>query len=226
MKKLSNRLLKLAEYVVPGSFVADIGSDHCLLPIFLCQEGLITGAFAVDNKKGPYGRMVEAIEEAGLEDKISHSLSDGIEKLDPRCDTVVLAGMGGRLISEILTSHKERLENVKYILVDAHTDLEFVYEALASLGYKIEMSTFLIDKGKPYDIMRWKKAETKPSYTELEKKYGYFNIRHPNEAWREYYARQIEVSENIKKALPKDSDKISELDAQIQEIKNILKIGE
>ena len=226
MKKLYNRLLKLAEYVVTGSFVADIGSDHCLLPIFLCQEGMVRGAFAVDNKKGPYGRMVEAIKEAGLEDKISHSLSDGIEKLDSRCDTVVLAGMGGRLISEILTSHKERLENVRYILVDAHTDLEFVYEALASLGFEIEMSTFLIDKGKPYDIMRWRKAETKPSYTALEKKYGYFNVRHPNEAWKEYYARQIEVSENIKKALSKDSDKIKELDAQINEIKNILKLGD
>lgn len=226
MKKLSNRLLKLAEYVVPGSFVADIGSDHCLLPIFLCQQGLVTGAFAVDNKKGPYGRMLDAIKEAGLEDKISHSLSDGIEKLDPRCDTVVLAGMGGRLISEILTSHKERLENVRYILVDAHTDLEFVYDALASLGYEIEMSTFIIDKDKPYDIMRWKKANTNPSYTATEKKYGYFNVRHPNEAWREYYTRQIEVSENIKRALPKDSSKIKELDTQINEIKDILKIGD
>lgn len=226
MKKLSNRLLKLAEYVVPGSFVADIGSDHCLLPIFLCQQGLVTGAFAVDNKKGPYGRMVEAIKEAGLEEKIFPSLSDGIEKLDPRCDTIVLAGMGGRLISEILTSHKERLENVKYILVDAHTDLEFVYDALASLGYEIEMSEFLIDKDKPYDIMRWRKAATKPSYTSLEKKYGYFNVRQPNKAWIDYYSRQIEISENIKKVLPKDSGKIQELETQISKIKNILKIGD
>ena len=187
---------------------------------------MVTGAFAVDNKKGPYGRMVEAIKEAGLEEKISPSLSDGIEKLDPRCDTIVLAGMGGRLISEILTSHKERLVNVKYILVDAHTDLEFVYDALASLGYEIEMSEFLIDKDKPYDIMRWRKAVTKPSYTSLEKKYGYFNVRKPNKAWRDYYSRQIEVSENIKKVLPKDSGKIQELEAQIRETKNILKIGD
>ena len=68
MKRLSNRLLKLAEFIVPGSFIADIGSDHCLLPIFLCEQNLIEGAFAVDNKEGPYSRMIKAIKDAGLED--------------------------------------------------------------------------------------------------------------------------------------------------------------
>ena len=223
MKRLSNRLLKLAEFIVPGSFIADIGSDHCLLPIFLCEQNLIEGAFAVDNKEGPYSRMVKAIKDAGLEDKISYSLSNGIEKLDPRCDTVVLAGMGGRLISEILTSHKERLENVEYIVIDAHTDLFIVYETLVSLGYEIEMSFFLVDKDKPYDIMRWKKAEKEAHYSSFEKKYGYFNVRQPNEAWKHYYEKQLKILEKIKGSLSADSKKAGELGAEINEIKTILK---
>ena len=222
MKRLSNRLLKLAEFIVPGSFIADIGSDHCLLPIFLCEQNLIKGAFAVENKEGPYNRMVKAIKDAGLEDKIAYSLSSGIEKLDPRCDTVVLAGMGGRLISEILTSHKERLDNVQHILVDAHTDLDIVYETLTSLGYEIEMGHFLMDKGKPYDIMRWKKSEKEPQYSDIEKKYGYFNVKHPNEAWKQYYERQLGILEKIKSSLPSDSQKAGELEVEISEIKNIL----
>ena len=226
MKRLSDRLLKIADFIVPGSFIADIGSDHCLLPIFLCEENKIAGAFAVDNKEGPYSRMVKAILDSGLEGKISYSLSSGIEKLDPRCDTVVLAGMGGRLISEILSSHKEKLNNVKYILVDAHTDSEIVYKTLASLNYEIEKGSFLLDKGKPYDIMRWKKCVSKPVYTRLERKYGYFNVRDPNEAWKEYYTQQIQIFNKIKRALPMNSPKAEELSAEIEEVENILNINE
>ena len=222
MKRLSNRLLKLAEFIVPGSFIADIGSDHCLLPIFLCEQNLIRGAFAVDNKEGPYNRMVKAIKDAGLENKISYSLSSGIEKLDPRCDTVVLAGMGGRLISEILTSHKERLKNVNDIVIDAHTDLYIVYETLTSLGYKIENGFFLMDKGKPYDIMRWKKAEKEPSYSYMEKKYGYFNVKHPNDSWKDYYQKQIEIIAKIRSSLLPNSQKAVELTTEINEIQSIL----
>ena len=226
MKKLSNRLTKLAEFIVPGSFIADIGSDHCLLPIFLCEEGKIAGAFAVENKEGPYTRMVKAIKESGYEDMIAYSLSDGIEKLDSRCDTVILAGMGGRLISEILSSHKERLENVKYIVVDAHTDLEIVYETLASLNYEIEKSLFFLDKDKPYEVMRWKKANKKPVYTCLERKYGYFNVKDPNEAWKEYYTKQVRILERIKRALPMNSLKADELADEIEEVESILNINE
>ena len=127
------------------------------------------------------------------------------------------------VLEEELTDHKERLENVQYIVIDAHTDLDIVYETLISLGYEIEKGHFLIDKGKPYDIMRWKKSEKEPNYSPLEKKYGYFNVKHPNEAWKQYYEKQLQILEKIRSSLSPDSPKAGELGVEISEIKTLLK---
>lgn len=224
MKNLSKRLLTIASFVKKGSFVADIGSDHCLLPIFLCEEEKIVGAFAVDNKPGPYERMVKAINSSGYKDKITASLSSGIESLDPRADTVVLAGMGGFLISEILLSHKEKLENVKNVIVDAHTDMQEVYKALSGLGFELKESKFLLDNGKPYDVMLWERSEKDISYSEMEMKYGFFNLTNPNDDWKEFYVRRMSTNEKIISSLPKENEKILLLKKENEEIKNILKV--
>ena len=84
------------------------------------------------------------------------------------------------------------------------------------------MSFFRMDKDKPYDIMRWKKAEKEAHYSSFEKKYGYFNVKHPNNAWKQYYERQLGILEKIKGSLPFDSQKAGELGVEISEIKNIL----
>lgn len=222
MKNLSKRLLTIASFVKEGSFIADIGSDHCLLPIFLCKEGKISGAFAVDNKPGPYERMVLAINSSGFKEIISASLSSGIEKLDPRADTVILAGMGGILISEILLNHKENLKNVKNIIVDAHTDMHEVYKALSSLGYALKDSRFLLDNEKPYDVMLWEKASEKVTYSDKEMKYGLFNLSKPNDDWRKYYSHRIEINKKLISMLPKGNEKIALLEKEDNEIEEIL----
>ena len=67
MKRLSARLQAIAEMVEPGSYLADVGSDHALLPIHLVESGKISWAMAIENKIGPYLHMTQAIDEAGLQ---------------------------------------------------------------------------------------------------------------------------------------------------------------
>lgn len=222
MKSLSRRLETIASYVDKGSFIADIGSDHCLLPIFLLSKGVIEEAQAVDNKPGPYERMTKAIENSGYKAQIHAFLSSGIENLDPNADTLILAGMGGFLISDILKAYPGNLKNIKTIIVDAHTDISAVYETLSALSFKIVESCFLLDKGKPYDVMKWVKTNEQVSYNYMEMKYGKFNLSSPNEEFRQYYGRYLNVLKGIKEKASSDARRIKSVDKEIEEISSIL----
>ena len=110
--KLSKRLQAIYD-MVPNGVVADIGSDHGKLIISLFQNGIISKGYAIENKKGPYSRLVKAIEDSGCSDSIVPMFSDGISELPSDVDTIVIAGMGGFNIIEILKAHPLKLKNVK-----------------------------------------------------------------------------------------------------------------
>ena len=87
--KLSKRLERIASFVQPGSRVADIGTDHGYVPIWLVQKGVCPSALAMDVRKGPLERAEEHVEEVGLSGKIELRLSDGLAKLKAgEADTV------------------------------------------------------------------------------------------------------------------------------------------
>ncbi len=114
--KLSKRLERIASFVQPGSRVADIGTDHGYVPIWLVQKGVCPSALAMDVRKGPLERAEEHVEEVGLSGKIELRLSDGLAKLKAgEADTVVIAGMGGKLTCRILEQgrHVGELERGK-----------------------------------------------------------------------------------------------------------------
>ena len=102
---LSKRLATIQE-MCPKGVVADIGADHGKLIISLVKNNIASHGFAVENKKGPYERLVAAIEESGFKDKITPIFGDGIEKIPDSVDTLVLAGMGGLNIVSILSKHR------------------------------------------------------------------------------------------------------------------------
>ena len=81
--KLSDRLEMIASFVEPGNRLADIGTDHGYVPIYLVQTGRVPSALAMDVRKGPLLRAEEHIREAGLSGRIQTRLSDGLKKLAP-----------------------------------------------------------------------------------------------------------------------------------------------
>ena len=101
--KLSKRLETVASFVPKGSNIADIGTDHGYVPIYLVREGQAEHAVAMDVRKGPLERARAHVAEAGLGSRIDVRLSDGLAGLKPgEADCVVIAGMGGELIIHIL----------------------------------------------------------------------------------------------------------------------------
>ena len=94
--KLSKRLETVASFVPKGSNIADIGTDHGYVPIYLVREGQAEHAVAMDVRKGPLERARAHVEDAGLGSRIDVRLSDGLAGLETgEADCVVIAGLGG-----------------------------------------------------------------------------------------------------------------------------------
>ena len=104
MIKLDSRLKAVASLVREGARTADIGTDHAYLLTYLIEKGICPQGIAADLRRGPLENARQTVIEAGLSDKIELILSDGLENIkENSCDDIVLAGMGGNLIAEILS---------------------------------------------------------------------------------------------------------------------------
>ena len=101
--ELSKRLQAVADLVSDGRTVADVGTDHGYIPIYLIQSGKCARAIAMDVNKGPLQRAKDHIEEQGLSCQIATRLSDGVQHLEAgEVECIVIAGMGGALTIRIL----------------------------------------------------------------------------------------------------------------------------
>ncbi len=187
MKNLSFRLSKVASYISKGSFVADVGSDHGALPIYLTNEGVSPFVQAIENKKGPFLRLSKAVEEEALyPERISLSLSSGLAALDPKVDTVVIAGMGGRLISSILEEHPEKLDRIKTLILDAHSEWDVLLLTCAKLGYKVEEESFFYEDNIWYSVWKLVKTDEDIFYSQAELLFGPSECHRHNSDWKRF----------------------------------------
>ena len=105
MKQLDARLSAVAALVREGRRVADIGTDHALLPVWLVRTGRCPAAVASDIRQGPAAAARRQVEKAALSDRISVRVGDGLAPLAPgEAEDIVIAGMGGETVAEILAA--------------------------------------------------------------------------------------------------------------------------
>lgn len=147
MQSLSKRLSAVASLVKYGGVVADIGTDHGYIPVYLYKAGVIKGAVAADVNEGPLSSCKALVLQEGLCDAIKTRLSDGLENIDPdEYDTVIIAGMGGELIRDILS--KADLRD-KHIILNPMTHPEVARKYLYDNGFEID-NDFIVKDSKHY----------------------------------------------------------------------------
>ena len=156
--RISKRL-KIIHDMVPKSVVADIGSDHGKLMIALVQSETISKGYAVENKEGPFERLKNSLTINGVIDRVTPLFSDGIKDLPKDVKTVVIAGMGGLSIVNILKKHQEKLKYVETIIVDAHSAVPTVRKEICLLGYAIADEKIIKEDNIFYEIIKFIKAE-------------------------------------------------------------------
>lgn len=159
--KLGERLAALASFVTVGSRIGDIGTDHAYLPIELVQKNIANFAVAGDIHKGPYQAAKENVEGVGLEGKISVRFGNGLGVLAPsEVDTVVIAGMGGSTIVEILSSEPEVTSSLKRLILQPMIGASTVRRWLIGNGWTIIDETLVQEDGKLYEIVVVEQGES------------------------------------------------------------------
>ncbi len=154
MIKLSKRLKAAADLVVRGAKLADIGTDHGWVPIYLVQTGAIPSALAMDIRRGPLDRACGHIKEYGLEERIECRLSDGLETYTKgECESILIAGMGGELITRILKDGHQKLTEGMQLILSPHTHAETVRGYLHTNGFIVKDELCVYDEGKYYFLM-------------------------------------------------------------------------
>ena len=154
MNNLSLRLSTIASLVPKGAFVCDVGTDHGFLPIFLMESGKARGVIATDINEKPLKKAKENLKKTGTEG-ITLRLCDGLSGIKKGdADTVIIAGMGGEVISGILERNSEITENADItIILQPTTSPEFLRKYLYETGYEIIKEIPVEEKGKLYSVM-------------------------------------------------------------------------
>lgn len=148
---LGKRLSLAAEFVRKGSRLCDIGTDHAYLPAYLVKNGISVSAIAADLRKGPLKNAEKTVEDVGLKDKITLRLSDGLDEISPdEVSDIVLAGMGGDLICDILKRADWIHESSKRIIAQPQTHSEKVRAFFISNGFEIIGENACEEDGRLY----------------------------------------------------------------------------
>ena len=187
---LDKRMKCIVDCVFENAILADIGTDHGKLPIYLAKIGKIKRAVASDINEMPLAKAVTNIKKYGLEDVIDTYLTDGlkgIEKFSPDC--VVIAGMGGELIEQILSNSTLEKNNVKFIL-QPMTKEESLRRYLCKNGFKIT-DEYIVKEGKLYQIICSEYTGEKYEMSDVEYMLGKINIEKKEELLEELLDKVI-----------------------------------
>lgn len=203
MIKISKRLETVASFVKKGSYVVDIGTDHGYIPIWLVEQGVVASAIAMDIGKGPLERAKEHIALHQLERQIETRLSNGLQVLQPEeVDTAIIAGMGGKLILQILKEGSHMWNTISMFIVSPQSDLDVFRQEICQMGLVIEDETMVVEEGKFYTIMVLKKG-TMNQQQEYEYKYGSKLIEKKHPVLLEFLEKEfhqlVEIQQQVAK---------------------------
>lgn len=160
---LSPRLQAVADLVPKGVRLADVGTDHGRLPVWLIQHGVIEQAICSDLRAGPLSQAKALAERWKVADKISFRLCDGLSDISPQeAEVVTIAGMGGETIADILQAASWTKEPGHRYILQAMSGMDGLRRYLSGNGFAIRQE-FLIPEGNTlYVVLLVEPGEMKP----------------------------------------------------------------
>lgn len=151
--RLSERLRAVASLIQPCATVADVGTDHGYLPVWLLQTHTAQHVLASDIHAGPLDRARRSAAEYSLENKIRFELCDGLQFTGAdAADTVVIAGMGGETIVSILAAAPWTKQE-RHLVLQPQSKIAELTEWLQQNGYTLSDAKLCLDAGKLYLIL-------------------------------------------------------------------------
>lgn len=202
--KLSLRLITIKNFVKENSIVADIGTDHGYIPGYLIENNISKKVIATDISKGSLDKAIEYIEKIGYKEYIDTRLGNGLEVLKPyEVDTVIIAGMGGLLIKDIIEKDLEITKTINNFIFQPMGAAEELRKYLYENNFKIIDEKIIKEDGKYYEIIyvsRGKDYIEDEIYYEISKKL----LDKKDPVLREFIEFKINKTEEILKELEKN----------------------
>ena len=227
-KHLSARLACVASLVPAGARVADIGSDHAYLPAALVLDGKIDFAIAGEVVKGPYENAVHEIKDHQLEGKVIPRLADGLAAIEPadKVDTITIAGMGGSLIASILEKGKDKLTEIKRLVLQPNVGESQLREWLMNNHYQIMNEKIIEEDNHIYEIIVAEPSVVPFRYSKYELDFGPFLLENKGpvfrKKWQEYLQREAHVIDQMQKAQQPPVKKINEINQFLSQVKEAI----
>ncbi|WP_312906790.1 tRNA (adenine(22)-N(1))-methyltransferase [Tissierella praeacuta] len=225
--KLSDRLLAIANLVPKNSIVGDIGTDHGYIPTYLIENKISKKVIGTDISKGSLEKIIEYVKGLGLEDKIDTRLGDGLEVIKPyEIDTLIIAGMGGLLIRDILEKHKETSDSIIDFILQPMVASKELRQYLINNNFEIIKEELVKEENKYYEIIYAKKGKwflEKEIYYEISP--ILLHNKHP--LLKEFVESKIVASRKIIKELEgmntaKSKERYVELNRLIKEYEEVI----
>lgn len=249
--KLSRRLEMIMELIPEHSRLADIGSDHALLPVAAVQSGRVVQAVAGEVNQGPFKAAAKQVAEAGLQGQIAVRRGDGLAVIEAgEVDVITIAGMGGSLIASILDNGLDKLRDVQLLIMQPNVGEDILRRWLMEHGWLLTSEKILEEDGKIYEILtavpelederissrmlyeeqEWPVSNGKGTFTvtsELLLRMGPWLLKEPTSVLRDKWNSELDKLHGILESLSASKQESAEvksrqLKREIDQIKEVL----
>jgi tRNA (adenine22-N1)-methyltransferase len=195
---ISKRLKHIVNLIPKCNCLADIGTDHGYIPIYTTLNGISKSAIASDINEGPLMTAEKNIWQNGLSDRIDVRLGGGLSVLKRgEADVIVIAGMGGNLIVDIIERHVEIARNAKFLVLQPVQYPEVLRVYLVNSGFNIIDEDLVKDEGKYYQIIKATNEKIEPYNKEVYYHIGAKLIEKNHPLLKEYINYKLRILNNI-----------------------------
>ncbi len=188
---MDRRLQLIYDMTENTNTVADVGTDHGYLICSLVQGGKVKQGIATDINKLPLESAINEIAKLNLQDKIITYLTDGLQSVDEDIDSVIVAGMGGELISKIIVDSDYKAHSERMYYLQPMTKSHVLRQFLLDNGFVILEEKCTVAGNRPYSVIKTKWTDTKESYSLYDLYMGKICVNSDSYA-REYVLKLIE----------------------------------
>ena len=193
--KINDRLKLVGDYVDKGSIPLDIGCDHAKLSIYLLKERNFPFVYASDNKSGPLNQAKENVDYYNLADRIELIKAEGLNSLNDKIDTITVTGMGGLTINKMFLENRDKLTNIKTIILSPNNFIKEVRETITSLGYYLKDEELVEESDKLYHVLVFSKGNR--IYFDEELYLGPVLMTKNKEIIKKYYRNELSNINNL-----------------------------
>ncbi len=220
---LSKRLLCCSE-MVKGPVACDIGTDHAWLPIYLVENGICERAYACDIAEGPLSFAKKNIAACGLDGKIETVLSDGLAMLsDGSISDIIIAGMGGEMIRDILANGGEKAKAANLVLQPNTRAWELI-DWLSENGFEITTQKAVADGKFVYPVINARFSGDVKKLTQAERLA--IDRAISEESSKKYLSGQIkrlrDAASGMKRGANPNLAELEELESTASELEQLL----